>query len=55
MIQSINFLIRGDSSSDENVQKWTKDWPFPLLDLKSVLGLVKIRKLLTFMKIESGG
>ena len=55
MIQSINFLIRGDSSSDENVQKWTKNWPFPLLDLKSVLGLVKIRKLLTFMKIEIGG
>lgn len=55
MIRSIDFLIRGDSSSDENVQKWTKDWPFPLIDLKSVLSLIEIRELLTNMKIEIGG
>ncbi|KAK5959074.1 Vps54p PWA37_003754 [Arxiozyma heterogenica] len=55
LIQSINLLIRGDSSSDENVQNWTKDWPFPLIDLKSVLGLIEIRELLTNMKIEVGG
>lgn len=54
-IQSISNLLRGDDSNDANVQKWTKDWPFKLLNLKTVPGLIDFRALLTNMKIEIGG
>lgn len=55
IIQSISNLLRGDDSNDSNVQKWTEGWPFKLLDLKTVPGLIEIRALLTNMKIEIGG
>lgn len=55
MAQSIDHLIRGDNSTDLNVQEETGGWPFKLLDLKTVPGLIEIRELLTNMKIEVGG
>lgn len=55
MIQSVNCLLKGDDSKDANVQQWTENWPFELLNLRTVPGLIEIRELLTNMKIEIGG
>lgn len=55
MIKSIDLLIKGDDSQDQEVQKWVKGWPFKLVDLKSVPALTETREFLTNMKIEIGG
>ncbi|SMN20318.1 similar to Saccharomyces cerevisiae YDR027C VPS54 Component of the GARP (Golgi-associated retrograde protein) complex [Maudiozyma saulgeensis] len=55
MIKSIDSLIRGNNDNNKNVTEWTKQWPYKLVDLKSVPALVETREFLTNMKIEVGG
>ncbi|SJM83286.1 related to Vacuolar protein sorting-associated protein 54 [Zygosaccharomyces bailii] len=55
MIKSIDCLIKGDDSYDEEVQNWIRSWPFKLVDLKAVPALTETREFLTNMKIEIGG
>lgn len=55
MMNSIDYLIRGDDVNDPQVNKWTEKWPYKLVNLKSVPALLETRELLTNMKIEIGG
>lgn len=55
LIGSIDFLIKGDDSQDTVVQGWVSDWPYKLVNLKSVPALAGTRELVTNLKIEIGG
>lgn len=55
LIGSVDCLIKGDDSRDQTVQKWVGDWPYKLVDLKSVPALSETREFLTNLKIEIGG
>lgn len=54
LTSSINNLIHGDNS-DKVVQAWTNEWPFKLLNLKSVPALSECREFITNIAIEIGG
>ncbi|CAI4055069.1 hypothetical protein N7582_000238 [Saccharomyces uvarum] len=55
LIKSIDHLIKGNDSNDEDVQNWTRPWPYKLSDLKTIPALSATREFLTNMKIEIGG
>ncbi|QLG71832.1 hypothetical protein HG535_0C01810 [Zygotorulaspora mrakii] len=55
LIHSIDCLIKGDDSKDETLQSWVSDWPYKLIELKSVPALTETREYLTNMRIEIGG
>ncbi|EDO17582.1 hypothetical protein Kpol_1061p4 [Vanderwaltozyma polyspora DSM 70294] len=55
MINSIDDLIRGDNTKNDDVKKWTENWPHKLIDIKSVPSLSETREYLTNMRIEIGG
>ncbi|CCK71544.1 Vps54p KNAG_0H01310 [Huiozyma naganishii CBS 8797] len=55
LIKSIDSLIKGNPNSDERVDSWTDNWPYKLLDIRSVPALLETREFLTNMQIEIGG
>lgn len=55
LIGSVDCLIKGDDSHDQTVQRWVADWPYKLVDLKSVPALTETREFLTNLMIEIGG
>lgn len=55
LIHSIDYLIKGDDSTDPMIQSWVSEWPYKLIDLKSVPALTETREFLTNMRIEIGG
>lgn len=55
LIGSVDFLIKGDDSQDTVVQAWVSNWPYRLVNLKSVPALADKKELLTNLKIEIGG
>lgn len=55
MIDFIDHLIKGDDTNDKKVQEITREWPYKLLDLRSVPALASTREFLTNVAIEIGG
>ncbi|CCH62243.1 hypothetical protein TBLA_0G03060 [Henningerozyma blattae CBS 6284] len=55
LIRSIDNLIKGDRDNDKLVNEWTKDWPYKLVNLRTVPSLSETREYLTNLKIEIGG
>ncbi|CAI4057908.1 hypothetical protein SKDZ_04G2550 [Saccharomyces kudriavzevii ZP591] len=55
LIKSIDHLIKGDDTNNEDVQIWTRSWPYKLTNLKMIPALSVTREFLTNMKIEIGG
>ncbi|CAI4375254.1 CBM_collapsed_G0011860.mRNA.1.CDS.1 [Saccharomyces cerevisiae] len=55
LIKSIDYLIKGDDSINEDVQSWTRCWPYKLSNLRTIPALSATREFLTNMKIEIGG
>lgn len=55
LIGSVDCLVKGDDSHDQTVQRWVSDWPYKLVDLKSVPALTETREFLTNLMIEIGG